>query len=79
MDVYAKLMHLYDWLVRSGIDPNGNMVLPWNHSDTAVEYAWMDLLATPRGDLEKYLETALNPLDRLLIARALEAQLLASK
>ncbi len=73
-DVHAKLIGLYDWLVRTSIDPNGNMIMPWNHTDTAVEYAWMDLLVTPRRELEDCLETATNPMDRLIIERTLEAQ-----
>jgi hypothetical protein len=74
MDIRARLDRLYDWLVRSGMDQNGNLIMPWNHTDNAVEYAWMDLISVPRVELERYLETVSHPIDRLIIERTIEVQ-----
>jgi hypothetical protein len=74
MDVRAKLDRLYDWLAREGVDPNGNLIMPWNHIDDAVEYAWMNLITTPQPELEKFLAESKHPIDRLIMERTIEAQ-----
>jgi hypothetical protein len=69
MDVQAKLNVAYKWLVEIGLDDNQNMVMPWNHRDTAVEWAMMNLYSTPIEELREFRDTTEHPLDRLIIER----------
>jgi hypothetical protein len=74
MSVQDKLANLYRWLVETGMDKHGNMIMPWNHVDTAVEWAWMNLIHTPTEELREYLATGPNALDRLILEKTIDRQ-----
>ena len=71
MSASKSLENLYRWLLSNGRDPRDNFIMPWNHTDTVVEMAWMDLLRASVAELQALLETSEHPIDRFIIERAI--------
>jgi hypothetical protein len=71
MSASKSLENLYRWLLSNGRDPRDNLIMPWNHTDTVVEMAWMDLLRASVTELEALLEISRHPLDRFIVERAI--------
>jgi hypothetical protein len=71
MSASKSLENLYRWLLSNGRDPRDNLIMPWNHTDTVVEMAWMDLLRASVTELEALLQISEHPIDRFIIERAI--------
>jgi hypothetical protein len=58
-------------LLSNGRDPRDNLIMPWNHTDTVVEMAWMGVLRASVEELQSLLEASEHPIDRFIIERAI--------
>jgi hypothetical protein len=67
MTASESLENLYRWLLSNGRDPRDNLIMPWNHTDTVVEMAWMNLLRIPVAELEALLGISQHPVDRFIV------------